>query len=53
MKQEIFTKYFQKFNELKQKVALVLFEREEFEKFYELAVLSELDPRAVTYSKFL
>nr|CDQ00934.1 Bm10998, isoform a [Brugia malayi] len=35
-----------KFNELKQKVALVLFKREEFEKFYEVAVSSELDPRA-------
>ncbi|KAL3982137.1 CNH domain family protein [Acanthocheilonema viteae] len=43
-----------KFNELKQKVALVLFKREEFEKFYELAVLSELDPRVVLVSfKFL
>ncbi|KAK6110411.1 CNH domain family protein [Brugia pahangi] len=39
-----------KFNELKQKVALVLFKREEFEKFYEVAVSSELDPRAVLIS---
>ncbi|CAG9541118.1 unnamed protein product [Cercopithifilaria johnstoni] len=39
-----------KFNELKQKVALVHFKRDEFEKFYELAVLSELDPRAVLIS---
>uniref|UniRef100_A0A1I7VVS2 CNH domain-containing protein n=1 Tax=Loa loa TaxID=7209 RepID=A0A1I7VVS2_LOALO len=39
-----------KFNELKQKVALMLFKREEFEKFYGLAVLSELDPRAVLIS---
>uniref|UniRef100_A0A1I8E8I4 CNH domain-containing protein n=2 Tax=Wuchereria bancrofti TaxID=6293 RepID=A0A1I8E8I4_WUCBA len=39
-----------KFNELKQKVALVLFKREEFEKFYEVAVSSELDPRVVLIS---
>lgn len=45
--------YFQKFNELKQKVALALFKREEFEKFYELAVSSELDPRTVMSTRFL
>ncbi|VDK61534.1 unnamed protein product [Onchocerca ochengi] len=39
-----------KFNELRQKVALTLFKREEFEKFLELAVLSELDPRTVLIS---
>ncbi|KAM3726313.1 Transforming growth factor-beta receptor-associated protein [Dirofilaria immitis] len=39
-----------KFNGLRQKVALVLFKREEFEKFFELAVLSELDPRTVLIS---
>lgn len=48
----IIAKCFQKFNELKQKVALALFKRGEFEKFYELAVLSELDPRMVMSSKF-
>ncbi|VDP12554.1 unnamed protein product [Onchocerca flexuosa] len=39
-----------KFNKLRQKVALVLFKRGEFEKFLELAVLSELDPRTVLIS---
>uniref|UniRef100_A0A915Q1Z9 CNH domain-containing protein n=1 Tax=Setaria digitata TaxID=48799 RepID=A0A915Q1Z9_9BILA len=40
-----------KINMLRQKVALVLFKRKEFEKFHELAVMSQLDPREAINSR--